>query len=116
MQGYMDGGIKQQISRMKKNSENCVGICCSGWFVVETMACVLINDRTKELIFNFDFNEMMHKRRNKEGLCDFVSFDIPSIMQNYFNCVKENYCSKKLKPQLEKMVMSQDLRTRDSES
>ena len=114
--GQLDEGIFQSIKKLKINSENCVGICCSGWFVVETMACVLINDQTKELIFNFDFSEMMMKRRNKEDLCDSVSFDVPSIMENYFNSVKENYCSKKLKPQLEIMVMSQDLRDRDGKN
>ena len=101
------------IKKVKKNSENCSGICCSGWFVVETMACVLINDRANELVFNFDFCKMMGQRDNKEDLCNFLSFDVPSIMENYFTSVKEKYFSMKLKPQLEKMIISpKDLNTK----
>ena len=44
--------------------------------------------------------------KKDDPLCNVLSFDVPSIMKNYFTSVKEKYFSMKLKPQLERMIIS----------
>ena len=108
-----DPGSHEDRSRhheIREKGRGCCSLCCSGAFVVETMACVIVNDQVSDLIFDFNAEKRIWEKQRVIG--KYVNFDIPSIMSHLYASIKKNIGQER-KPQLSKLVINgSGLRTR----
>ncbi|XP_023333062.1 uncharacterized protein LOC111704906 isoform X3 [Eurytemora carolleeae] len=76
------------LRQMKKHGEKCCSPCCTGVYIVETMACVVMNDEIQELKIDSNIqNKIVSKQR---PVRNYIGFDIPSILSHYQASVKQS--------------------------
>ena len=46
--------IENLTINIQEHGRGCCSTCCSGAFIVETMACVIVNDQVKECAYNIN--------------------------------------------------------------
>ena len=95
------------ITEMKTNAEKCSTLSCSGFYIPETMACVLVSDQMKEIVI--DSLEQSHRisSNNRERSLWDAKFELLSILSSYHSCLKQRF-SKERKPLLQKLKISKE--------
>jgi len=95
-------------SALREHGRACCSPCCTGVYIVETMACVIANDELRELRFDFKASDRIwdkHKLVRK-----YIPLDLPSIFSHYQAALTKN---KGRRPQLERLVVrGTDIQTR----
>ena len=83
--------ILHQAIQIRDCGRSCTNLCCTGAYVRETMACVLVNEQIKELVFDFSA-EKRHwwSRSRPEALTKHINCDFPSILSHYFASLMHN--------------------------
>ena len=66
---------------MQNAGKRCSSLGCTGFYVMETMACVVVNDQIKELVFDFSADKRVWERNRP--LKNYVNCDFPSILTHY---------------------------------
>ena len=95
---------------IKEKGRACSSLCCTGTFVVETMACVIVTDQVRELVFDFCAEKRIWDKHRP--IKKYINFDIPSILSHLYASIKKNICEER-KPQLAKLVVNgTNLKTR----
>lgn len=107
--GRGEGG---QVEPLPTNvGRGCSSICCSGAYVAETMACVIVSDRIKELKLTSDcFGrkidnislEYEHKYQRRI-IMKYMNNDFPSIISHLTASIRNNF-SEQRKPQLRSFI------------
>ena len=87
---------------IREKGRACSSLCCTATFVVETMACVIVSDQVRELVFDFSMERIWDENR---PLREFVNFDIPSILSHLHASIKRNISDER-KPQLSKLIIN----------
>jgi len=95
-------------SALREHGRACCSPCCTGVYIVETMACVIANDEIRELKFDFKASDRIwdkHKLVRK-----YIPLDLPSIFSHYQAALSAN---RERRPQLERLVVrGTDIQTR----
>lgn len=79
---------RSRHSEIREKGRGCCSLCCTGAFVVETMACIIISDQTKEIVFDFSGEKRIWEKCR--AIRKYVNFDIPSIMSHLYASIKNN--------------------------
>ena len=88
----------------------CSSICCSGAYVAETMACVIVSDRIKELKLKDSFGRKIDSinikyeyKYHRRMIMKYMNNDIPSIISHLTASIRNNF-SEHRKPQLRSFI------------
>eukprot|EP00092_Neocalanus_flemingeri_P012109 GFUD01013057.1.p1 GENE.GFUD01013057.1~~GFUD01013057.1.p1 ORF type:complete len:938 (+),score=189.35 GFUD01013057.1:31-2814(+) len=87
---------------IKEHGKGCCSPCCTGAFIVETMACIIINDEVRELKFDFSAEHRIWDKN--KAIRKYVNFDIPSIMSHLYASIKKH--KEERKPQLARLIIN----------
>ena len=74
----LDGDTKI-VEEMRQSGEKCSSICCTGYFVCESMLAVLVNIDVREL----DFSQITQNNLGGSQIKRYVHFQLPAVITHY---------------------------------
>ena len=77
---------------------NCLNACCTGSFIKETMAGIIMSHEVKELIFT---NDTVSNRKSAASFPNSHEFDSPVVLTHLLSATNQQFS------QLEKLVFSE---------
>jgi len=98
---------RDRIREIKDHGSKCCSLCCTGGFIVETMACVIVNYELKEIRVDDNIQNRIFDR--SKAIRKYLGFDLPSILIHYEASLAaiSEAADKEAKriPQLEKLII-----------